>query len=76
MIDCGESSQMKISSSIIRKDILSRIDKEKMNYLYEQWITINEQIGVKKENVICWWNRIRDEYMKKWKQYHNLNHLL
>ena len=75
VIDCGESSQMKISSSIIRKDILSRIDKEKMNYLYEQWITINEQIGVKKENVICWWNRIRDEYMKKWKQYHNLNHI-
>ena len=75
VIDCGESNTMKISSSIIRKDILSRIDKEKMHYLYEQWIKVNEQVGVNKENVICWWNRIRDEYMKKWKTYHNLNHI-
>ena len=67
----------KISSSLIRKEILNMISLEKLNTLYEEFqnLFIN-LLNIENKNAIdYWWNEILEHYTKKWKYYHNLNHI-
>ena len=67
----------KISSSLIRKDILNIISIEKINKLYSDFSNLCRNL-LKIENkndVDYWWHEILENYTKKWKFYHNLNHV-
>ena len=82
---CGSieniNSQTKISSSIIRKELIEKINIDILEFLYNKWNELNKNVFTHsdKDKVrvvsLKWWNVIRDEYMKKWKWYHNLNHV-
>ena len=82
---CGRiennNPQTKISSSIIRKELIEKINIDILEFLYNKWNELNKNVFIQsdqdKVRVISlkWWNIIRDEYMKKWKWYHNLNHV-
>ena len=82
---CGNiennNPQTKISSSIIRKELIEKINLDILEFLYNKWNELNKNVFIQsdkdKVRVISlkWWNIIRDEYMKKWKWYHNLNHV-
>lgn len=66
----------KISSSILRNEIIERFPVEKINIIY--LVFQNLCINLKCENkdlVSFWWNEILNNYTKKWKYYHNLNHI-
>ena len=67
----------KISSSLIRKDILNIISIEKINKLYSDFsnLCINLLKIENKNDVDYWWHEILENYTKKWKFYHNLNHV-
>ena len=67
----------KISSSLIRKDILNIISIEKINKLYSDFsnLCMNLLKIENKNDVDYWWHEILENYTKKWKFYHNLNHL-
>ena len=67
----------KISSSLIRKDILSIISIEKINKLYSEFsnLCINLLNIENKNEIDFWWHDILEHYAKKWKFYHNLNHI-
>ena len=67
----------KISSSIIRKDILNIISIEKINKLYSEFTKLcMNLLNIKNKNEIdFWWHDILEHYTKKWKFYHNLNHI-
>jgi len=66
----------KISSSILRKEILNIISIEKLDKIH--LIFKNLLIDLKCENedlISFWWNEIIEKYTKKWKYYHNINHI-
>ena len=67
----------KISSSLIRKDILNIISIEKINKLYSDFsnLCMNLLKIENKNDVDYWWHEILENYTKKWKFYHNLNHV-
>ena len=67
----------KISSSLIRKDILNIISIEKINKLYSDFsnLCMNLLKIENKNDVEYWWHEILENYTKKWKFYHNLNHV-
>jgi predicted metal-dependent HD superfamily phosphohydrolase/phosphopantetheine adenylyltransferase len=67
----------KISSSLIRKDILNIISIEKINKLYSYFsnLCMNLLKIENKNDVEYWWHEILENYTKKWKFYHNLNHV-
>ena len=67
----------KISSSLIRKDILNIISIEKINKLYSDFsnLCMNLLKIENKNDVDYWWHEIMENYTKKWKFYHNLNHV-
>ena len=67
----------KISSSIIRKDILNIISIEKIDKLYLEYNKLcNDLLNIEEKNIIdYWWHEILEHYTKKWKFYHNLNHI-
>ena len=67
----------KISSSLIRKDILNIISIEKINKLYSDFsnLCMNLLKIENKNDVEYWWHEILENYAKKWKFYHNLNHV-
>ena len=66
----------KISSSILRKEILDIISIEKINKLYSDFKNLCIDIKCEDENIInYWWHIILNNYTKKWKYYHNLNHI-
>ena len=67
----------KISSSLIRKDILNIISIEKINKLYSDFsnLCMNLLKIENKNDVDYWWHEILENYTKKWKIYHNLNHV-
>ena len=67
----------KISSSLIRKDILDMISLDKINKLYSVFSNLcNDLLKIEDKNVVdYWWQEILEHYTKKWKYYHNLNHI-
>ena len=67
----------KISSSLIRKDILDMISLDKINKLYSVFSNLcNDLLKIEDKNVVdYWWREILEHYTKKWKYYHNLNHI-
>ena len=69
------SNQNKISSTLIRNEIKNKINEEKMKFLFENWKNLMKCLNQNEETSIYLWSTVRDEYMKKWKYYHNLNHI-
>lgn len=69
------SEQNKISSTLKRNEIKSKINEEKIKYLFENWKDLMKSLNQNEETIIYLWSIMRDEYMKKWKYYHNLNHI-
>ena len=66
----------KISSSILRKEILDIIQLEKINKLYADFKNLCNNLICQNEDLInYWWDEILNRYTKKWKYYHNLNHI-
>ena len=66
----------KISSSILRKEILDKIPIEKINEIYFCFKNICNNLKCDNEDLVdYWWNKILNYYTKKWKFYHNLNHI-
>jgi len=67
----------KISSSLIRKDILNIIPIEKINKLYSEFSKLCfNSLNIENKDIIdFWWHEILENYTKKWKFYHNLNHI-
>ena len=67
----------KISSSLIRKDILNIISIEKVSTIYSEFcnLCVNSLKIENKNEIDCWWHEILEHYTKKWKYYHNLNHI-
>ena len=67
----------KISSSLIRKDILDMISLDKIDELYSVFSNLcNDLLKIEDKNVVdYWWQEILEHYTKKWKYYHNLNHI-
>ena len=66
----------KISSSILRKEILEIIPIEKINKIHSDFTNLCYDLKCKNGDLInYWWNEILNNYTKKWKYYHNLNHI-
>ena len=67
----------KISSSLIRKDILNMISIEKISKLYSVFNNLcSNLLNIEDKNIVdYWWHEILEHYTKKWKYYHNLNHI-
>ena len=67
----------KISSSLIRKDILNIIPIEKINKIYSEFSNLClDSLDIKNKDIInFWWHEFLENYTKKWKFYHNLNHI-
>ena len=66
----------KISSSILRKEILDMITIEKldkMNFIFKN--LLNDLKCENEDLISFWWNEIVEKYTKKWKYYHNINHI-
>ena len=77
VININLDNANKISSSLIRKDILDMIPIEKINKLYSVFINLcNNLLNIEDKNIVdYWWHEILEHYTKKWKYYHNLNHI-
>ena len=66
----------KISSSILRKEILNIIPIEKINKINSDFEHLFNKLKCENKVVInYWWSEILSHYSKKWKYYHNLNHI-
>ena len=67
----------KISSSILRKEVLEIINIDKINKLYDIFKDMcSNNLDIKDiNNINFWWHQILDFYSKKWRTYHNLNHI-
>ena len=50
---------------------------EKINKLYSVFINLcNNLLNIEDKNIVdYWWHEILEHYTKKWKYYHNLNHI-
>jgi predicted metal-dependent HD superfamily phosphohydrolase len=73
-INLNESN--KISSSILRKEILSIISIEKIDKIYQSFKNLCIEFKINENNLISsFWNQILNNYTKKWRFYHNLNYL-
>jgi predicted metal-dependent HD superfamily phosphohydrolase/phosphopantetheine adenylyltransferase len=69
---------IKVSSSFIRNEILSKISLNELEIVYNKWKYLIQEI-LKINNEIFlnyWWNKILTNYMKKYKYYHTLKHIL
>ena len=76
VIKINLDEEKKISSSIIRKEILSIAPIEKINKINLVFKNLCTNIKCKNEDLInYWWNEILNQYTKKWKYYHNINHI-
>ena len=68
---------MKISSSLIRNAIISKISLEQLENVYNKWKNLIENI-LKINNVNFlnhWWYKLIINYMKPYKFYHTLTHI-
>ena len=76
VIKINLEKENKISSSTIRKEILNIIPLEKINKLYSDFKNVCLDINCENEDIInYWWHEILNHYTKRWKYYHNLNHI-
>ncbi len=66
----------KISSSFIRNDIINMIPINKLDKVYFIFLDLIKKLNCDNDDLISfWWNEIEENYCKKWKFYHNLNHI-
>ena len=76
VIKINLNEENKISSSIIRKEILDNICIEKINKICNDFKKLCKDIQCEDDNLVSyWWHEILNHYTKKWKFYHNLNHI-
>ena len=76
VIQINLDDSTKISSSILRKEILDIISIEKINEIYYNFKNICKNLECENKDLIdYWWDEILNYYTKKWKFYHNLNHI-
>ena len=76
VIKINLDNENKISSSFLRKDILDIIPIEKINKIYSDFKRLCQNLKCENEDLInYWWDEILNNYTKKWKFYHNLNHI-
>jgi predicted metal-dependent HD superfamily phosphohydrolase/phosphopantetheine adenylyltransferase len=76
VIKINLNEENKISSSIIRKEILESICIEKINKICNDFKNLCKDIQCENDDLVnYWWHEILNHYTKKWKFYHNLNHI-
>ena len=76
LIKINLDNMNKISSSFLRNEILEQIPIEKINKIYSEFNNLCINIKCENKDLISyWWNEILNNYTKKWKYYHNLNHI-
>ena len=61
----------KVSSSLMRNEILKNLDKEKMEELYNIWKKIGGVENIKEEKILDFWDLVRDSYVKIWRGENN-----
>lgn len=66
----------KISSSNLRKGLLSLINLEDLDYLFNLFFEYNSKFDLAREKSIKWFSIIRDLYSQSWRKYHSINHIL
>ena len=66
----------KISSSYLRKGIISLINIEDLDYLLNIFTLYNSYFEISNEKSIKWFSKIRDLYSQSWRKYHSLNHII
>jgi hypothetical protein len=74
--DIYNINKEKISSSILRKGIISLINIEDLDYLFNIFSEYNSYFEISKEKSIKWFSKIRDFYCQSWRKYHSINHIL
>ena len=76
VIKINLNEENKISSSILRKEILESICIEKINKICNDFKNLCKDIQCENDDLVSyWWHVILNHYTKKWKFYHNLNHI-
>lgn len=68
----------KLSSTDIRQYILKQVKggEECLKKLYENWSTLNKNIGVEDQKLSdLWFDKFKRLFSEPWRYYHNFNHI-